>query len=106
MRFYTLGRFAHELALLKDASYRNQGNSGMAHLCFNAASEADLRALYRRCRQYGVNPGNGVDHVIMHSFYLADPDGHVIEIGVDQPKSAWAELDNPFARDYPLDLQS
>ncbi len=40
-----------------------------------------------------------VDHTIMRSFYVRDPDFHTIELGVDVPQSEWAHLADPFSRD-------
>jgi catechol 2,3-dioxygenase len=104
MHFYTSGRFTHELALLHDRGYRNNGRSGMAHVCFNVSTRENLRTLHQRCRHFGFAPSKGVDHTIMHAFYLPDPDGHVIEIGLDIPESAWRHVAEPFARDHALEL--
>ncbi|MBU2774876.1 hypothetical protein HMI48_13700 [Acidithiobacillus ferrooxidans] len=39
----------------------------------------------------------------MRAFYLVDPDDHIVELGVDVPKSEWGPWPNPFGRDvaYP-----
>lgn len=104
MRFYSSGRFAHELALLQDPDYALATDQGLLHLCFNTPDEDRLRALHRRCRTLGVPTTDGVDHTIMHSFYLRDPDGYVIEIGVDRSAEEWSGQPHAFARDRPLDL--
>jgi catechol 2,3-dioxygenase len=102
MYFYSSGRFAHELALLHDPDYRRSDNDGLMHLCFNVADEEKLHALYQHCQNQEQAPSGGVDHLVMHSFYLRDPDGHVLEIGMDRPAEEWKDNPRPFAEDLPL----
>ncbi len=102
MYFYSSGRFTHELALLHDPDYRRSENDGLLHLCFNAADEGKLQALYLHCQNHEEAPSGGVDHLVMHSFYLRDPDGHVVEIGMDRPEEEWKDKPRPFAKDLPL----
>lgn len=40
----------------------------------------------------------------MRSFYVADPDGHVVELGVDVPREEWADETAPFRADRPYAL--
>lgn len=104
MRFYSAGAHTHDFGIvevgqvapthLSDASLA----TGLFHFCFDVASEADLKALYARLRGAGVAVSGGVDHNIMHSFYTHDPDGHVIEFGVDVPKKQWTG-DDAWAED-------
>ncbi len=102
MRFYSSGRHAHELALVEDPTFRHRDTEGLLHLCFNIESETALHALYLRCQSAGVRMSDGVDHVVMHSFYLHDPDGYTLEMGVDRPRQEWEHNDNAFATDGPL----
>ncbi len=37
----------------------------------------------------------------MHAFYVTDPDGHTVELGVDTPAENWAETLNPYIADKP-----
>ncbi len=104
MRFYSSGRYAHELALVEDPDFRNRDEEGLLHLCFNVESEDALRGLYRRCRAAGVPVSGGVDHLVMRSFYLRDPDGYTIELGVDRPKHEREDNARAFAWDRPLRL--
>lgn len=106
MRFFSSGRHAHELALLHAPGYQHSGNSGLVHLCFNVPSESSLRALYKHCQTLGIPTSDGVDHTIMHSFYLRDPDAYIIEIGVDRPVGEWELNSQAFAKDYSLDLEA
>jgi catechol 2,3-dioxygenase len=105
MHFYSSGHFIHELALAHYPGFRNSTDSGLAHLCFNATDEKNLRALYQHCHDLGVTTSGGVDHTIMHSFYLRDPDNYIIEIGSDRPKQEWQTHSQPFAKDLPLNLE-
>lgn len=104
MRFYSSGQHAHELALVEDPSFRHGNNQGLLHFCFNVSSETVLRELYQHCLTTGVHVSDGVNHVVMHSFYLRDPDGYTIEIGVDQPTHEWENNRNAFIADGPLSL--
>ncbi len=104
MRFYSSGRYAHELALVEDPDFQNRDEEGLLHLCFNVESEEALRGLYQRCRAAGVPVSGGVDHVVMHAFYSLDPDGYVVELGVDRPRQEWEHNSNAFASDRPLQL--
>ncbi len=106
MHFYSSGRFVHELALCHSPGFKNSADSGLAHLCFNAKDEKSLRALYQHCHDLAVPTSGGVDHTIMHSFYLRDPDGYIIEIGVDRPAQEWQTTSQAFAEDRPLNLKN
>ena len=102
MHFYSSGRYAHELALLHDRSYQPPENSGLVHLCFNVRDAASLRALYQQCHAKGFPTSDGVDHIVMHSFYVRDPDGYLIEIGMDRPVEEWQQNPQAFAKDSAL----
>ncbi len=102
MRFYSSGQYAHELALMEDTAFRHTEGEGLVHLCFNVESETALRELYLRCRTNGLRASGGVDHIIMHSFYVIDPDGYTIELGVDRPRQEWEHDSRAFAVDRAL----
>lgn len=107
MWFYSAGAHHHDLALVElgpNASTPRPGSTGLMHLCFNVPDEADLRATYRRLRDAGVAVSGGVDHVIMHSFYMNDPDLNIVEVGVDVPEEQWANVADPYAADGRVDL--
>jgi len=102
MRFYSSGRFAHELALVQVPGLEITANSGLAHVCFNLDDEADLYALHDRSVALGFAPSELVDHRVTHAFYLQDPSGNLVELGVERPAEEWRSLAEPFARDYRL----
>ena len=104
MRFYSSGRNAHELALVESPSFLHQNNEGLMHLCFNVDNEEALRTLHQQCLATGIRVSEGVDHSIMHSFYMHDPDGYTIELGVDRPRQEWEHKSSAFATDRQLRL--
>lgn len=91
MAFYSAGAHTHDLALLEigDVPQPLTCSTGLYHFCFDVESEEHLRQLHRRLRSFGVAVSGGVDHNIMHSFYVADPDGNTVEFGVDVPQEKW-----------------
>ena len=101
MYFYQAGGHNHDLALMEMGP---QSVQSIGHVCFDVSDEASLTALYQRCQTQGVEILGSVDHTIMRSFYIRDPDGHVLEFGVDVPKTEWEHLAAPFSKDkaYPL----
>ncbi len=103
MRFYTAGRHHHDLALVEvgaESRSPGPGDRGLAHFCVDVADEMTLYSLYMRFRHAKSPVSVPVDHTVMHSFYALDPDGHLIEFGVDVPRKRWAHLKNPFEEDY------
>lgn len=106
MYFYSSGRFIHELALMHYPTFQNNNSNGLVHLCFNVPDEQSLSELYQQYQSSGIQTSGGVNHIIMHSFYMSDPDGYIIEIGMDRPEHEWANHDRPFEEDRPLDLNN
>ena len=106
MVFYTAGGHHHDLALVEfgaQASSPRHDQTGLFHFCLDVPDETALAELYRRCRQEGVPMLGSVDHTIMRSFYVRDPDGHVVELGFDVPKEEWSHLPNAFLVDQPYE---
>ena len=102
MWFYHAGGHPHDLALVEvgpDAAGAQRHQTGLFHFCLTVESEQALAELYRRCRLAEVTNLGTADHIVMRSFYVSDPDGHVVEIGVDIPREEWEEIANPFAKD-------
>ncbi len=107
MWFYSAGNHHHDLALVElgsQATAPSKQQTGLFHLCFNVSDEQALAELHDRCKSFGVTVLGTVDHTIMRSFYVVDPDRHVIELGVDVPQAEWAHLADPFARDVAYSL--
>jgi len=103
MWFYRAGAHHHDLALVEvgvSAIAPPRQATGLFHFCLDISDETSLALLYRRCREAGVAVLGTADHTIMRSFYVQDPDGNVVELGVDVPREEWADEAAPFARDY------
>ena len=109
MQFYSSGAHHHDLALLQvgpNAASPAPHQTGLAHFCLNVVNEEALTALYRKCLDAGIVVSGGVDHMVMHAFYALDPDGHMVELGVDTPSETWADTLNPYAVDKSYQLAS
>lgn len=107
MWFYRAGGHHHDLALIEigeRAAAPHTHQTGLFHFCLDVSDETALAELHERCRRAGAGIYGAVDHTIMRSFYVSDPDGHTVELGVDAPQSEWAALPDPFAADKPYAL--
>ena len=105
MTFLSLGRQHHDLALYEAgarARMPGAGNLGVVHLAFAMRDEGALRRFYTVVRGQAQILG-AVDHVVSRSFYIADPDGYIIEFFADAPMEEWSDLPNPFDRDRHYD---
>ncbi|MBI5419083.1 MAG: VOC family protein [Deltaproteobacteria bacterium] len=103
MCFLSLGRQHHDLALYEAgprALMPGMGNLGVVHLAFAMESESALRTFYSLLKGKAQILG-AVDHVVSRSFYIADPDGYILEFYADAPMEEWSDLINPFERDRP-----
>ncbi len=102
MWFYRAGGHHHDLALVEvgqQAEAPGRMSTGLFHFCLDVSDEAVLAELYKRCEAAGLKILGVVDHTVSRGFYVQDPDGHVVELGVDVPEHEWAAVDNPFAHD-------
>ena len=105
MCFLSLGRRHHDLALYEAgprAQMPGAGNLGVVHLAFAMEGEDALRRFYADLKGKAQILG-AVDHVVSRSFYIADPDGYILEFYADAPMEEWADLPNPFERARPYD---
>lgn len=105
MCFLSLGRSHHDLALFEAgprALMPGSGSLGVVHIAFAMDGEDALRRFYARLKGK-VQILGAVDHVVSRSFYIADPDGYILEFFADAPMEEWADLPNPFERDRPYD---
>lgn len=109
MWFYHAGKHHHDLALVEvgDRAIAPQTQAtGLFHICFNVSDEQALAELHNRYKSAGVTILGTVDHTIMRSFYVLDPDRNVIELGVDVPQAEWAHIPAPFSRDVAYSLNN
>jgi catechol 2,3-dioxygenase len=107
MWFYGAGAHYHDLALVEvgpEAPAPPYRSTGLFHFCLDVSDEKALADLHKRCREAGVQIVGTADHTMMRSFYVRDPDGHTIELGVDIPESERSHKGDPFAIDLPYDI--
>jgi catechol-2,3-dioxygenase len=103
MSFLSLGEPHHNLALYEAgprAQMPGTGSLGVVHLAFAMEDENALRRFYAFLRGKVMILG-AVDRAVFRSFYIADPDGYILEFFADAPMEEWANLSNPFDRDRP-----
>jgi catechol 2,3-dioxygenase len=87
-------RTHHELLLIEvgpDAAALPPGRRvGMYHFGLKIGdSDDDLREAVRTLQENGVTIQGASDHTVTHSLYVADPDGHEIELYIDVPGVDW-----------------
>lgn len=106
MWFYHAGGHHHDLALVEvgQAPSPQRYQTGLFHFCFDVSDEQALAKIYHRCQAAGVPILGTADHTVMRSFYVLDPDNHVVEFGVDAPKEEWQNFADPFAQDRAYSL--
>ena len=80
---------------------------GMYHFGLKVGeSDEELREVVRHLDRHGVPVLGATDHTVTHSLYIADPDGHEIELYVDVvTRDQWlADPSLVFAPIRPLHL--
>jgi catechol 2,3-dioxygenase len=87
-------RTHHELLLIEvgpDAAALPPGRRvGMYHFGLKIGdSDDDLREAMRTLQDNDVTVLGASDHTVTHSLYIADPDGHEIELYIDVPGVDW-----------------
>src|SRR3990172_9556300 len=103
MTFLSLGGQHHDLALYEAgprAQMPGAGSLGVVHLAFAMEDERALRRSYAFLKGKATILG-AVDRVVFRSFYIADPDGYILEFFADAPKGEWSNIPNPFDRELP-----
>jgi len=103
MTFLSLGGPHHDLALYEAgprAQMPGTGSLGVVHLAFAMEDESALRRFYAFLKGKAMILG-AVDHFVFRSFYVADPDGYILEFFADAPMGEWSNLPNPFDRERP-----
>jgi len=66
---------------------------GLFHVAYRLPAPADLASFAAHLHASGVSLAGASDHGVSEALYLADPDGHGIEVYVDRPRAAWPEDD-------------
>jgi catechol 2,3-dioxygenase len=75
---------------------------GLEHFAMEVGSLNQLKALYRRFKDGGIEVDHTQDHGITNSVYFIDPDGNLIEIYHDVPRAEYPEPEYPFASYGPI----
>ena len=91
---FSSGRTHHELLLIEvgpSAAPMPPGRRvGMYHFGLKVGeSDEELREVVRHLDRHGVPVLGASDHTVTHSLYIADPDGHEIELYIDVPGVDW-----------------
>lgn len=90
---------SHEIALLEvgeNAPLQQKGQVGLNHMAWYMHSLDDLKDLYHRINEKGVNIDRISDHGLSIGIYLRDPDGNGIELSYELPRSEWGREDSLF----------
>jgi catechol-2,3-dioxygenase len=108
MSFLSLGGRPHPDLSLYEAGIRAQmpgaGHLGVVHLAFTLENETALRKFHASLKGKATILGS-VDHIVSRSFYIADPDGYILEFYAPTPVEEWADIPNPFERDRPYVIE-
>lgn len=70
---------------------RDQDEAGLFHVAWRVPDRPALGAFLRHLRAAGWPLAGASDHDVSEALYLADPDGHGIEVYRDRPRSTWLE---------------
>ncbi|WP_226665404.1 VOC family protein [Metabacillus litoralis] len=91
---------------IKNTSPLSQQKTGLYHiaLLFPTRSELANCLYYLLKTKYPLQGAS--NHLVSEAIYLADPDGHGIELYVDRPVDTWTKKNNSIEMaTYPLDVQ-
>ena len=112
MAFFSFGERDHDLAVIKVPDDQPVGSSGLAHSAFEIDGGTDeLRQLYVRLNERGIEVEMTAYHVVTQSLYFLDPDGNRLEFYaqvMSGPEAKQCLHDASSASDAlrPLDLAS
>jgi len=93
---------SHEIALVEvgdDAAGPEKGRVGLNHMAWMMHSLDDLKELYLRLIEKGVEIVRVGDHGVSIGVYIRDPDGNGVEVGYELPRSQWPREENLFVED-------
>jgi catechol 2,3-dioxygenase len=86
-----LGAGGPDLLVLSqcETAPRVRGTTGLYHFAILVPTRADLARSLRRLVATETVMQGAADHGVSEALYLADPDGHGIEIYRDRPRATW-----------------
>jgi catechol 2,3-dioxygenase len=93
------GRDHHEIALAEigpDTEKARINQVGLVHFAFRLRTEEDLVEAYETLQREGAQIAYTVNHGVTKSVYFLDPDGHELEVYVDNAPEAIAAMENPY----------
>ena len=89
-----------------DAAPRPARALGLYHFALLVPERLSLARILRRLMKAGWRLQGASDHEVSEALYLADPDGHGIEIYRDRPRNEWRYANGELVMStLPLDLE-
>jgi catechol 2,3-dioxygenase len=80
-------------------------STGLYHVALLHPIRSALAATLASVARAGYRFSGASDHLVSEAVYLADPDGHGVELYVDRPRDTWHWRDGTVAMEtLPLDL--
>ena len=90
---------SHEIALVEvgeDAPGQQNGQVGLNHMAWYMESLDDLKELYYRIKDRGVEIEQVSDHGHAVGIYIRDPDGNGIEVSYEMPAEEWGHEEGKY----------
>jgi catechol 2,3-dioxygenase len=102
-----LGTGGHELLVLVEepGASSSRGYTGLYHFALLVPERVQLAAWLAHAARDGVPLVGLSDHDVSEALYLADPDGHGIEIYRDRPRESWEGRVGERLTTMPLDVE-
>jgi catechol 2,3-dioxygenase len=103
----SLGAGGGELLVLveEEGAHSSRGYSGLYHFALLVPERVQLAAWLAHAARDGVPLVGLSDHEVSEALYLADPDGHGIEIYRDRPRETWEGHIGERLTTMPLDVE-
>ena len=98
---------SHEIALMQlgpDANGRVENQVGLNHIAWRMDTFEDLKELYQRLKETGVEIERIGDHGISLGIYFRDPDGNGNEVYYEMPRDQWPS-EQIFSGHFPMSLE-
>ena len=104
----SLGAGTRELLVLDEepGARSAYGYTGLYHFALLVPERADLARWLAHAARERIPLAGLSDHFVSEAIYLADPDGHGIEIYRDRPRQTWEGQVGARMTTLPLDVQS
>ena len=99
---------SHEIALMElgpDAAGPEANQVGLNHIAWRMESFEDLKELYGRLKEKGVEVEKVGDHGVAMGIYFRDPDGNGNEAYYELPRDEWQVEGDLFSGKFPMSLE-